>query len=214
MCRQYFAMWLILIVASSTGCVSSHFQNPPFDLSKATFPDNLEGVYRSENLFVHIGKAGSIQPKGAVRVLQIDPVSADQGLHSTGLLAFTTKIDSDYLAVVPLPKNATKDSSKEFSTLWTESFKEENVGIYWIFRVSLKKSKLTIMLPDGAYLARAIETGELAGEVSRSSNPDLDIPPTITDVSVTSSQADLEKFVKAHFDKGLFKPAEGSYRKL
>lgn len=215
---QQFVFILALIVASSTGCVSSRFTNPPFDLAKATFPDELIGAYRSLNNedevgFIHIGRAGSQQPQGAVRVLLVG-TSKDQGLYSLGMLAFATKINSGYLVVLPIPKPPADNPPNGPSIIWTERFEEGKVEYYWVCRLALKDSKLSISWPDEAYLAKAIQAGELAGEISQSTNGTPDDPSKPSGVTVTSARADLEKFAKEHFDKGLFKPADASHQKL
>lgn len=214
---QPFALVLALIVASSAGCISSRFTNPPFDLGKATFPDELIGAYRSLNNedevgFIHIGRAGSQQPQGAVRMLLVG-TSKDQGLYSIGMLAFATKINSGYLVTLPIPKSISAESSQNQPWLWTERFDEKNVEYYWVCRITLKDSKLSVSWPDEEYLAEAIKAGKLTGEVSGTSNGTPNNPAKPTGATVTSSSVDLEKFVKEHFDKGLFKPAEASHQK-
>ena len=136
-----------------TGCDDS--KNPLSDPQTAKPDERLVGMWRSGDVYYHIGHAGEKFPKGVMRVVEV--THTETGVEPPDeYLAYSTVLGSEsYLNVVIDPK--------QVKLLDEKGWKSEAVQSYTFLKYQVDGDKMVALVIDEKAKEQAVRSGKIMG---------------------------------------------------
>lgn len=213
-----------------SGCTIPTFEQPIESFDHATVPAEWFGLYNGvdcghlEVCDLHIKAADKDAPKGIFHfILEEKPLNHAEIKVIKGY-CIATRFGPSHVLQIPIFDPDSKQQKNLFPSevIWGKT----KIHGYLFILAQVESDEIKLAMVDDAFLARAIEKGELQGSVKRSAVSNTAErkskgPPTevtteqqVESIRVTAESRLLRSFVEQNIDRGLFSiPDKPSFRR-
>lgn len=213
-----------------SGCTIPEFEHPMESFDQATVPTEWFGLYSGvdcDHLKVcnlHIQSADKHAPKGIFQfVLEEKPLNHAEMKVTKGY-CIATPSGRSHVLQIPIFDPDSKQPENLFPSevIWGKT----KIHGYLFILAQVESDEIKLAMVDGAFLARAIEKGELQGSVKRlavsntaerkslGATTEVTTEQQVESIRVTAESQLLRSFVEQNIDRGLFsKPDKPSFRR-
>ncbi len=203
-----------------SGCTIPEFEHPIESFDKATVPAEWFGLYSGvdcdhlEVCNLHIQSADKDAPKGVFQfVLEEKPLNHAEMKVTKGY-CIATPFGRSHVLQIPIFEPDSKQQKIFFPSevVWGKT----KIDGYLFILAQVESDEIKLAMIDPAFLARAIENGEIQGSVKRSAVSNtaeresdgattvVKTEPRVESLTVASGSKELRSFVEQNIDRGLF----------